>query len=177
MDVTARAATIDDTPDLIRLYCLLEEEMIPLEGSWPLAAGLPEPIADAFTGALATPGTTVLIGTIDRAPLGFLIGTREPLVPQGGGALVGSIRYIFTEQAAREVGVAEAMVTAYLGKERAAGIRLFDAHVTPGHRSAKSFFEAKGFSTRSIVMHHADGEDHCPLRERTSPDQLEEAGR
>ena len=30
MDVTARAATIDDTPDLIRLYRLLEEEVVPL---------------------------------------------------------------------------------------------------------------------------------------------------
>jgi GNAT superfamily N-acetyltransferase len=159
MDVTARAATIGDIPHLIRLYRLLEEEMIRLDGFWPLAAGLPQPAADAFTGALATTGTSVLIGTIDRVPVGFLVGMREALVPQGNGALLGSIRYIFTEQDAREVGVAEAMMTAYLSRERAAGIGLFDAHVTPGHRSAKSFFEAKGFSTRSIVMHHADGED------------------
>ena len=158
MDVTARAATIGDIPELIRLYRLLEEEMIPLEGIWPLAAGLPEPAADAFTGALATPGTTVLIGAIDRVPLGFLVGVREAMPPHGAGALVGSIRYIFTQQDARDVGVAEAMMTTYLDQERAAGIGLFDAHVTPGHRSAKAFFEAKGFSARSIVMHHADGD-------------------
>ena len=39
---------------------------------------------------------------------------------------------------------------------RASGHTLFDAHVLPGHRLAKNFFEAGGFSARSIIMHHDD---------------------
>jgi hypothetical protein len=39
---------------------------------------------------------------------------------------------------------------------RERGITKFDAHVLPGHRLAKNFFEAGGFSARSIIMHHDD---------------------
>jgi hypothetical protein len=39
---------------------------------------------------------------------------------------------------------------------RGRGITKFDAHVLPGHRLAKNFFEAGGFSARSIIMHHDD---------------------
>ena len=42
---------------------------------------------------------------------------------------------------------------------RAMGHHLFDAHVLPGHRLAKNFFEAGGFSARTIVMHHSDRPD------------------
>jgi hypothetical protein len=43
-----------------------------------------------------------------------------------------------------------------LTEHRALGIRLFDARVLPGHRLAKNFFEAGGFSARLIIMHHVD---------------------
>jgi hypothetical protein len=42
---------------------------------------------------------------------------------------------------------------------RERGITKFDAHVLPGHRLAKNFFEAGGFSARSIIMHHDDHSD------------------
>jgi hypothetical protein len=42
---------------------------------------------------------------------------------------------------------------------RKRGISRFDAHVLPGHRLAKNFFEAGGFSARSITMHHDDARD------------------
>jgi hypothetical protein len=43
-----------------------------------------------------------------------------------------------------------------LGILRDRGITKFDAHVLPGHRLAKNFFEAGGFAARSITMHHDD---------------------
>jgi hypothetical protein len=43
-----------------------------------------------------------------------------------------------------------------LAELRQRGISKFDAHVLPGHRLAKNFFESGGFSARSIVMHHDD---------------------
>jgi hypothetical protein len=156
MDVTARPATTADLPEVERLYRLLEVEMAALEDAWPLADGLPGPLPAALGDALADPDTTVLVGCIDRVPFGFLIGRREDMLPQAGGERIGSVRFVFTEMPAREVGVAEAMLTAFLDSEREAGTRRFDAHVTPGHRLTKNFFEAGGFSARSIVMHRRD---------------------
>jgi len=158
MNVSARVATVGDLPDLLRMYRLLAAEMVPLEGTWPTAAGLPAPENNALADLMASGDSTVLIGEIGGTALGFLIGASEALPPQTRGARIGSVRYIFTEPGAREVGVGEAMLEAYLALERIDGIALFDAHVTPGHRLTKNFFESKGFSARSIVMHCSD--DH-----------------
>lgn len=157
MEVTARPASPADLTELTRLYRLLQEEMEGLEDVWPLADGLPEPVEPALASAIDDPGATVLVGCIDGVPFGFLLGRREEMLPQAGGARVGSVRLVFTETPARGVGVGQAMIEAFLVHERAAGVRRFDAHVTPGHRLTKNFFESNGFSTRSIVMHHHDG--------------------
>jgi len=133
--------------------------MIPLESIWPRVDGIPEPIEESLLGMMEHPGSSVLVGTIGGIPFGFLIGRREHMPPQADGARIGSVRYVFTESGAREVGVGEVMLEAYLASERAAGITLFDAHVTPGHRLTKNFFESKGFSARSIMMHHDDSDD------------------
>lgn len=158
MKVSARAAIRGDLEELLRLYRLLEAEMIPLEPVWPDADGLPEPESAALEVLIDDPDATVLVGEIDGVATGMLIGRRESLTGRDGRLQVGSVRFVFTEPAAREVGVGEAMLEAFLAAERAAGVVLFDAHVTPGHRLTKNFFESKGFSARSIVMHH-DGRD------------------
>ena len=77
-------------------------------------------------------------------------------VELAAGERIGSIRVVFTEPEAREVGVGEAMLDAILAHLRGSDHRLFDAHVLPGHRLVKNFFESGGFSARSIVMHHRD---------------------
>jgi hypothetical protein len=51
------------------------------------------------------------------------------------------------------------MLGSFLDGETAAGIGYFDAHVAPGHRLAKNFFESHGFSARRIVMHRTLGEE------------------
>jgi len=156
MNIAARAAVAEDLPDLLRMYRGLEAEMIPLEPNWPQADGIPSREHPSFEALLAADGVSVLVGEIEGVPLGFLVGIREAVGPPGGGTEIGSVRYIFTEADAREVGIAEAMLEAFVASERAEGVRLFDAHVTPGHRLTKNFFESKGFSARSIVMHRDD---------------------
>ncbi|MCB2223033.1 MAG: GNAT family N-acetyltransferase [Actinobacteria bacterium] len=157
MDVAARTAAAADLPELERLYRLLEAEMALLEPVWPLADGLPEPAAEALDAARTDPTATLVVGTIDGVAVGFLLGRSEPMTPQAAGARTGSVRLVFTEEPARRVGVGEAMLGAYLAAARAEGITLFDAHVTPGQRATKNFFESNGFSARSIVMHHGGG--------------------
>lgn len=153
VSVTARFASMDDVPQLGRLYSELEAEMDALHAMWKRADALPNPVAGSFAALIASEDSVVVVGEIDGLPFGFLIASVEELVD---GSSIGAIRFIFTELAAREVGVAEAMRDLALGELRSRGLTRFDAHVLPGHRLVKNFFEAGGFSARSIVMHHDD---------------------
>ncbi|HEY6634872.1 MAG TPA: GNAT family N-acetyltransferase [Acidimicrobiia bacterium] len=156
MNVTARPATEADLDTLARLYRSLETEMVALHTMWPVADGLDEPVRDSFATALSDPDTIVLIGEIDGYPFGFLLVRVERLLAQSDGGRVGAIRLIFVDHDAREVAVGEAMRDMALEILRERGITRFDAHVLPGHRLAKNFFESGGFSARSIIMHHDD---------------------
>ena len=153
VSVTSRHATLDDVPELVRLYAGLEQEMDAIHVMWKRADALPHPVAEAFAASIESDDALVIIGEMDAIPFGFLIATVEPLVD---GSLIGAIRFIFTEQTAREVGVAESMRDLALTELRSRGLSRFDAHVLPGHRLVKNFFEAGGFSARTIVMHHDD---------------------
>jgi len=159
LNVTARLADESDLATLETLYRGLETEMTALHGMWPLADGLDEPVADSFRQALSAPGTIVIIGEIEGYPLGFLLARVEPMLVQAGEEQVGSIRLIYVDGEAREVAVGEAMRDLVMKLLREEGITKFDAHVLPGHRLAKNFFEAGGFSARSIIMHHDDARE------------------
>lgn len=154
--VAARPATPEDLADLVRLYRLLEAEMEELRGLWKEADGLPEPVEDALAQAVVDPATLVYIGTADEVPFGFILAYSAPLLPQANGGRMATIKLVFTEEAARGVGVGEAMRDTVVDLLRAQGHRWFDAHVLPGHRLAKNFFEAGGFSARFIIMNHED---------------------
>ncbi len=156
MNVTSRLATQDDVDTLVGLYRGLEAEMIALHRMWPIADGLDEPVDDSLRQALENEDTVVLIGEIEGYPFGFLMATVDRLLVQADGARVGAIRLIYVDPEAREVAVGEAMREMALEILRDRGITKFDAHVLPGHRLAKNFFEAGGFSARSIIMHHDD---------------------
>ena len=156
LEIAARPATDADLPDLLRLYRLLEEEMENLRGLWKEADGLPEPIEESLAQAVADPATSVYIGTADEVPFGFILGYSAPLLPQANGERMATIKLVFTEEEARGVGVGEVMRDTLVSQFRAEGHRWFDAHVLPGHRLAKNFFEAGGFSARFIIMNHED---------------------
>jgi ribosomal protein S18 acetylase RimI-like enzyme len=156
MKVTSRPATETDLDTLTRLYRSLETEMVALHAMWPVADGLDEPIRESFAAALSDPDTVVLIGEIDGYPFGFLLARVERLLAQSDGGRVGAIRLIFVDHEAREVAVGETMRDMALEMLRERGLTRFDAHVLPGHRLVKNFFESGGFSARSIIMHHDD---------------------
>jgi ribosomal protein S18 acetylase RimI-like enzyme len=153
MEISARPATGDDLPALEELYRSLRDEMVRLKPVWADADGLAEPVASTFETALADAHTAVYVGELEGVPVGFLLARSEALLPQAEGERIGSIRLIFTRSEARSVGVGEAMMNRFRSDFHASGHRRFDAHVSPGHRAAKSFFEARGFTARRIVMH------------------------
>lgn len=156
MRLEARHATESDVPVLVTLYRSLEDEMRALHPMWPIASGLDEPVEKSFEQTLADPDTVLMIGTIDDYPLGFLAVREETMLMQAQGEKIGSIRFIFVDHEAREVGLGEVMRDTAMDILRARGITKFDAHVLPGHRLVKNFFESGGFSARTIVMHHDD---------------------
>ena len=156
MNISSRNATPDDVDELIRMYRLLEAEQAALRPLWPLADGLDEPIVDSFHDILVDDESVLLIGTLDDVPLGFLWARPEDLLAQAAGERVGVVRLIFTEEDARGVGIADAMMTSALDRLRGSGLRYFDARVSPGHRLAKNFFESNGFKARLIFMHRDD---------------------
>lgn len=156
MRVDAREADTSDIAVLTGLYRSLEAEMVDLHPMWPLADGLNEPVEKSFGDALDDTDTVIVIGTVDGYPFGFLLAKVESLLDQAEGERVGAIRLIFVDHEAREVAVGEAMREIVMEVLRGRGITKYDAHVLPGHRLAKNFFEAGGFSARSIVMHHDD---------------------
>jgi len=157
VEIRARRAEEGDIATLVGLYRKLEDEQTALKAMWRLADGLAEPVADSWQTALDDAETRLYLGEIDGFALGFLMARLERLLPQAGDERVAAIRLVFTDPEVRRVGVGEAMITAAIADLTAAGCRLFDAHVLPGHREAKNFFESNGFAARSIVMHHAVG--------------------
>lgn len=139
--------------DLVRLYRGLEAELTALKPIWRLSDGLPEPVETSLTEIVENEDWLSYVASIDDLIIGFLLARTEELLPQAEGRRVGSVRFIYTDSEAREVGVGEAMIRRYLDDARSQGVVLFDAHVSPGHRLSKNFFEAHGFKARSIIMH------------------------
>jgi ribosomal protein S18 acetylase RimI-like enzyme len=130
--------------------------MTALHPMWPLADGLAEPVESSFERLLGDPEALVVMGEIDGYPFGFAMARIEEILPQAAGERIGSIRLIYVEPEAREISLGEEMRDHLIDELRRRGISRFDAHVLPGHRLAKNFFEAGGFSARAIIMHHDD---------------------
>lgn len=152
MQITARDATERDLDALTELYEQLADEQSALRPLWREAEGVADPARDGLATLISEGAVTV--GAIDGVILGLLVSAERTLVD--GEARVGVIRYVYTEPEARGVGVANAMFNHVVAKLQANGVEAFDAIVSPGHREAKNFYEAHGFSARSIVMHSSD---------------------
>ena len=158
MDIDARIAGPADLPAVAELYAGLEQEMVDLKAVWRVTEALPEPAAAALEALIGDAGTLVLIATAWGVPAGFLVGEVTGLLPQAGDATHGVIRYIYTDPGFREIGVGEALMGAFRDWAAARGVTGLDAHVSPGHRLAKNFFESNGLTARHIVMHGGSGD-------------------
>jgi GNAT superfamily N-acetyltransferase len=152
MEIAARWATPSDVEPLVSLYLELEGEQAALRPIWPETQGLEEPIAESMAALVSSPDAIVVVGTIDDIPLGFLFATVEGMLDRADGRRVGVVRYIFSTDEARGVGIGQAMFDLAVDELRGREIDLFDAVVSPGHRLAKNFFESQGFRARLIVM-------------------------
>jgi ribosomal protein S18 acetylase RimI-like enzyme len=149
---STRPATAEDIPRVVELARLMRAELSVMRGGhvWLERDAWPEPLADAYDALVARDGALVLLGTIDDVVIGFAAVVVEQL---RSGARLGVVTDLYVEPEAREVGVGEVLADALVEHCRAAGCVGVDATALPGHRAAKNFFEAHGFTARALTMH------------------------
>jgi ribosomal protein S18 acetylase RimI-like enzyme len=152
IEIAARMGTPGDIETLVSMYRDLEAEQAALRPIWPESQGLDEPFQESMAELIRSPDAVVVVGTIDRCVLGFVVANIEALRDRAGDRRVGVVQYIFTADDARGVGIGQAMFDLTMDELRGRGLDLFDAIVSPGHRLAKNFFESQGFKARLIVM-------------------------
>ena len=149
----SRPASADDIPRVVELAELMRAELAAMRGGaiWLERDAWPEPLADAYTAVLDRDDARLFVGTIDAVIVGFGAVVVEAL---RSGARLGVVTDLFVELAAREVGVGEALAESLVDHCRTVGCVGVDASALPGHRAAKNFFEAHGFTARALTMHH-----------------------
>jgi GNAT superfamily N-acetyltransferase len=108
-------------------------------------------LTDGLTGAGGS--HLLVIGLAGGGPVGLASlradqDRREPL---------GQLELIYVEPAARQGGVAAAMLALVLARCAEWGLAGLDAPALPGNRAAKSFFERQGMQARMLVMHRPLG--------------------
>lgn len=153
---SARPAVASDVDEVVALVHALRAELGEQRGGdlWRRTRAPEPPDATAVLARLAEPGTTVLVGCLDDAVVGYAVAAVHDLAD---GGRLAEVQDLFVEPAAREVGVGEALVGALVAWAEDAGCLGLDATALPGHRAAKNFFEAHGFVARSLTMHRPLG--------------------
>lgn len=149
---STRPATAEDIPRVVALAELMRVELGGMRGGqlWLERDTWPEPLTDAYDALLGRDDALVVLGTFDDAVVGFAAVVVEQL---RSGARLGVITDLFVEPEAREVSVGEVLVDALVAHCRALGCMGVDATALPGHRAAKNFYEAHGFTARALAMH------------------------
>ena len=143
-----------DATDLEFIAELWSEAVAELDGQrgGPLLAGslAREELAGELQRSQQDQDRLLVVGMIDGVSVGFASAfcdrlRREP---------VAAVELIYVQPAARQVGVAEAIVNEVMRWASERGCVGVDAPALPGSRQAKAFFEDNGFTARLLVMHH-----------------------
>jgi GNAT superfamily N-acetyltransferase len=157
----ARRAGDADVARVVELAELLVAELEPMRGGalWAATRGPVHPLAEHYAARVAALDALLLVGTIDEVVVGYASSRVDEL---RDGTRLAVVDEVYVEPEARAVGVGECLldaVVAWAGEQRCTGV---DAVALPGHRQAKNFFEAHGFTARLLVMHHVlpDGGEH-----------------
>lgn len=151
----ARQADATDLGTVAEFWWEAVAELDGQRGGFLLAGSLTrEDLAAALQQAQEDSDRLLVVGMLDDVSVGFasVFCDRQRREP------VANIELIYVQPAARQVGVAEAMVNHVMGWASEHGCVGVDAPALPGSRSAKAFFEDNGFVARLLVMHHPLGE-------------------
>jgi ribosomal protein S18 acetylase RimI-like enzyme len=137
----------------VELAYVMRAELSVMKGGaiWLQREAWPEPLDAAYRALIERNETLVVVGTIDDVVLGFGAALVEPL---RSGDSLGVITDLFVEEAAREVGIGEAIMDDLVAFCTERGCIGIDGSALPGHRATKNFFEEHHFTARMLTMHH-----------------------
>ena len=152
MQVRARVATKGDVGTLAELYRAYRSELALERGGsvHTLKEAFGEPLEPYFSSLAKDERWVVLLGTLDKVPIG-LAAARLDTLPDA--TCLAAIEVLYVDPAAREVGVGEQLLEAvvrWAARRDATGV---EAKVLPGMRESKNFLEGSGFVARLLVMH------------------------
>ncbi len=153
METSARLATPTDVLGLERLATAALAEKRSQRGGeiWELL-DLPEaPSSEALATGVSDPEQLVAVGEIDGSTVGMALARL--LHPAVDGPPIADLVAIHVEEAARGVGVGEALMELVLDWATENGCRGVDSTALPGDRATKNFFESFGLVARSIKVH------------------------
>jgi len=156
IEESARAAVAADIAVVAQLAAQAIEEMRPLRGGsvWARLEARSTPLAESLLRDLSGENSTVIVGTIDDAIVGY--GAIR-LLKLHDGAAVGRIGDLYVLPGARGVGVGEAMIGLLTDWARQRGCVGLDSLALPGDRHTKNFFETHNMVARSITVHRSLG--------------------
>lgn len=152
MIVAARPATVDDLELVTTMAEAAIDELQPLRGGavWANTDARVHPIGEGLRREVAASDATVLVGTIDGAPVGYAAAHRRTL---HDGTAMARITDLYVIPEARKVGVGEALILAVEQWARAEGLIGLDSLALPGDRDTKNFFETFGLVARALEVH------------------------
>jgi GNAT superfamily N-acetyltransferase len=149
---SVRPATESDVP---AVAAMAEAAAAALHGSRGaellLLRESPPPEASAIAEWLHAGDACVLVGTLDDVAVASGIARLEVLT---GGTRLAVVTMLWVDEAARSVGVGEALLGGLVDWARGAGCDSIDAYALPGERITKNFFEAAGFKARLLTVSH-----------------------
>ncbi len=150
-----RPATDADLDRLVALAAEAVDEQRDARGGgvWSRREARRDP-SRTLADALSDGATSVVVGTLDEAVVGYGVLRIETL---DDGGLLAVVDDLYVEPGARGVGVGEALMADLVGRATTAGCLGIDALALPGNRETKNFFEASGLTARAIVVHRSLG--------------------
>lgn len=118
-------------------------------GALLLRRETPPPDAEVIASWLHDGAVRVLLGAIDDVSVAAGVVRIETLI---GGTRLAVVTMLWVEEAARALGVGEALLRALTDWARDQGCESIDAYALPGERVTKNFFEAAGFKARLLTV-------------------------
>lgn len=159
IDPEVRPAALDDRAELQRIEQLARAAAAELRGGhrW-LAEHPPFDWTEILDGAVGTAPD----GTAPTAAA-FVAELRveaAPAVTVGYGVVtrsdeVATVRQVFIEEPARELGFGDAIVDAAVAWARRTGCRFIEGQALPGDRHTKNLYERSGITARLITVSRA----------------------
>ena len=110
---------------------------------------MPAPDATTVATWMHDGASVVLVGALDDAPVGVGAARVDVLT---GGTRLAVITMLWVDEAARGVGVGEALLNALIDWARTQQCNSIDAYALPGERVTKNFFEAAGMKARLLTV-------------------------